>query len=84
MNNRSLVLSVVVYPAVAATLVGGMGVALTAVTSSVVSQPAVARAKTPFEIQLDSAREVREAACKANPGAAALAADYGETGKAHC
>ena len=67
MNNRSLVLSVVVYAAVAATLLAGMGVALTAVTSSVVSQPAVARAKTPFEIQLDSAREVREALAKPIP-----------------
>jgi hypothetical protein len=61
MNNRSSVLSVVMYLAVAATLVGGIGVALTAVASSVVSQESVARAKTPFEIQLDSAREVREA-----------------------
>ena len=33
MNNRSSVLSLVMYVAVAATLVGGIGVALTAVTS---------------------------------------------------
>jgi len=64
MNNRSSVLSVVMYLAVAATFVGGIGVALTAVASSVVSQQSVARAKTPFEIQLDSAREVREALAK--------------------
>ena len=37
MNNRSSVSSVVMYLAVAATLVGGIGVALTAVASSVVS-----------------------------------------------
>ena len=67
MNNRSSVLSVVMYLAVAATLVGGMGVALTAVASSVVSQQSVARAKTPFEIQLDSAREVRAALAKPIP-----------------
>ena len=67
MNNRSSVLSVVMYLAVAATLVGGMGIALTAVASSVVSQQSVARAKTPFEIQLDSAREVRAALAKPIP-----------------
>ena len=67
MNNRSSVLSVAMYLAVAATLVGGIGVALSAVTSSVVSQQSVARAKTPFEIQLDSAREVREALAKPIP-----------------
>ena len=67
MNNRSSVLSVVMYLAVAATFVGGIGVALTAVASSVVSQQSVARAKTPFEIQLDSAREVREALAKPIP-----------------
>ena len=83
MNNRSSVLSVVMYLAVAATLVGGIGVALTAVASSVVSQESVARAKTPFEIQLDSARS-KGSSCKANPGAPALAADYREAGKAHC
>lgn len=67
MNNRSSVSSLVMYVAVAATLVGGVGVALTVVTSSVVSQPIVARAKTPFEIQLESAREVREALAKPIP-----------------
>ena len=72
MNNRSSVLSVVMYLAVAATLVGGIGVALTAVTSSVVSQQSVARGKTPFEIQLDSAREVREALAKPIPASQPL------------
>ena len=67
MNNRSSVLSVIMYVAVAGTLVGGIGVALTVVTSSVVSQQSVTRVKTPFEIQLDSAREVREALAKPIP-----------------
>ena len=67
MNNRSSVLSVAMYLAVAATLVGGIGVALSAVTGSVVSQQYVARVKTPFEIQLNSAREVREALAKPIP-----------------
>jgi hypothetical protein len=67
MNNRSSVSSLVMYVAVAATLVGGIGIALTVVTSSVASQQVVARAKTPFEIQLDSAREVREALAKPIP-----------------
>ena len=67
MNNRSSVSSLVMYVAVAATLVSGIGVALTAVTSSVASQHAVARVKTPFEIQLDSAREVREALARPIP-----------------
>jgi hypothetical protein len=67
MNNRSSVSSLVMYVAVAATLVGGIGIALTVVTSSVASQQVVASAKTPFEIQLDSAREVREALAKPIP-----------------
>ena len=67
MNNRSSVSSLVMYVAVAATLVGGIGIALTVVTNSVASQQVVARAKTPFEIQLDSAREVREALAKPIP-----------------
>ena len=67
MSSRSSVLSLSVYVAVAATLVGGTGVALTAVTISVTSEQSVARAKTPFEIQLDSAREVREALAKPIP-----------------
>jgi hypothetical protein len=67
MNNRSSVSSLVMYVAVAGTLVGGIGIALTVVTSSVASQQVVARAKTPFEIQLDSAREVREALAKPIP-----------------
>ena len=67
MNNRSSVSSLVMYVAVAATLVSGIGVALTVVTSSVASQHAVARVKTPFEIQLDSAREVREALARPIP-----------------
>jgi len=67
MSSRSSVLSLSVYVAVAATLVGGIGIALTAVTISVTSEQSVARAKTPFEIQLDSAREVREALAKPIP-----------------
>jgi len=67
MSSRSSVLSLSVYVAVAATLVGGIGIALTAVTISVTSEESVARAKTPFEIQLDSAREVREALAKPIP-----------------
>jgi len=67
MSSRSSALTVVMYVAVAATLVGGTGVALTAVTISVMSEQSVARAKTPFEIQLDSAREVGEALAKPIP-----------------
>jgi hypothetical protein len=67
MNNRSSILSLAMYVAVAGTLVGGIGVALTVVASTVVSHEAVARAKTPFEIQLESAREVREALAKPIP-----------------
>ena len=67
MSSRSSALTVVMYVAVAATFVGGTGVALTAVTISVTSEQSVARAKTPFEIQLDSAREVREALAKPIP-----------------
>ena len=67
MNNRSSVSSLVMYVAVAGTLLGGIGVALTVVTSSVASQQSATRVKTPFEIQLDSAREVREALAKPIP-----------------
>ena len=67
MNNRSSVSSLVMYVAVAGTLLGGIGVALTMVTTSVASQQSVTHVKTPFEIQLDSAREVRDALAKPIP-----------------
>ena len=67
MNNRSSISSLIMYVAVAGTLLGGIGVALTVVTSSVASEPSVTRVKTPFEIQLDTAREVRDALAKPIP-----------------
>ena len=67
MNNRSSISSLIMYVAVAGTLLGGIGVALTMVTSSVASQQSVTPVKTPFEIQLDSAREVRAALAKPIP-----------------
>jgi hypothetical protein len=67
MNNRSSISGLIMYVAVAGTLLGGIGVALTVVTSSVASEPSVTRVKTPFEIQLDTAREVRDALAKPIP-----------------
>ena len=64
MNNRSPVANALVYAAVVATLVGGIGAALAVVSASVVSHESAARTKTPFELQLESAREVRQALAK--------------------
>lgn len=64
MNNRNTASVLVVYSVVVATLVGGIGIALAMVSGSAGSLEQSTRAKTPFEIQLQSAREVREALAK--------------------
>jgi hypothetical protein len=63
MNRTSVV---VVYAAVVASLVAGIGVALFIVTNSVAS-PQSARTRTALDMRLESAREVREALAKPIP-----------------
>ena len=66
MENRSSVAVLSVYLSVMAALVGSIGVALALLGGSVVSEPSP-RAKSSFEIQLESAREIREALAKPIP-----------------
>jgi hypothetical protein len=66
MENRSSVAVLSVYLAVIAALVGSIGVALAMLGGSVVSEPSP-RAKSPFEIQLESAREIRQALARPIP-----------------
>ena len=66
MENRSSVAVLSVYLAVMAALVGSIGVALALLGGSVVSEQSP-RAKSSFEIQLESAREIRQALAKPIP-----------------
>ena len=66
MKNRSSVAVLSVYLAVMAGLAGSIGVALAMLGGSVVSQP-TPRAKSSFETQLESAREIRQALAKPIP-----------------
>jgi hypothetical protein len=66
MENRSSVAVLGVYLTVVAALVGSIGVALALVGGSVVSDQSP-RVKSPFEIQLESAREIRQALAKPIP-----------------
>ena len=66
MKNRSSVAVLSVYLTVMAALIGSIGVALAMLGGAVVSEPSP-RAKSSFEIQLESAREIREALAKPIP-----------------
>ncbi len=66
MENRSSVAVLSVYLTVMAALVGSIGVALALLGGSVVSEQSP-RTKSSFEIQLESAREIREALAKPIP-----------------
>jgi hypothetical protein len=66
MENRSSVAVLSVYVAVVAALVGSIGIALAVVGGSVGSQQSP-RTKSAFEIQLESAREIRQALAKPIP-----------------
>jgi len=66
MDNRSSVTVVGVYAAVVAALVCSIGIALAIVSGSIVSEQAP-RPKTAFEIQLENARDIRQALAKPIP-----------------
>jgi hypothetical protein len=66
MDNRSSVIVIGVYAGVIAALVCSIGIALAIVSGSIVSEQ-VPHAKTAFETQLESAREIRQALAKPIP-----------------
>jgi hypothetical protein len=66
MDNRSSVTVVGVYAAVVAALVCSIGIALAIISGSMVSERAP-RAKTAFEMQLENARDIRQALAKPIP-----------------
>jgi hypothetical protein len=66
MENRSSVAVLSVYVAVVAALLGSIGIALAVVAGSVVSEQSP-RTKSAFEVQLESAREIRQALARSIP-----------------
>ena len=64
MNHRSPISNLAIYAAVLSTQLGGLGVSLVILSAAILSQETQVRAKTPFEIQLESAREIRQALAK--------------------
>lgn len=63
-NNTS---TLFVYLAVVATLLGGIGAALMVVAKSAVVTQQTAQDKSPLQVRLESAREIREALAKPVP-----------------
>jgi hypothetical protein len=59
-TQRNILTATVIYGAVAFTLIGGIGISLATIVTAVKSAPVV-QAKTPLQVQIESAREVREA-----------------------
>jgi hypothetical protein len=67
MQNRSFGTVIGVYAVVVATLIGCIGVAISAIGGSSVGVSSETRAKSAIESQLESAREIREALAKPIP-----------------
>jgi hypothetical protein len=64
MNHRGLISNLAIYAAVVSALLGCLGVSLVTLSGAILSQETKVRAKTPFEIQLERAREIRQALAK--------------------